>query len=64
VNWAQFVVQWLHVILGMLWLGGALYTNFILIPALGRLPLATQREVGTRSARSPPASSPLRPSVW
>jgi uncharacterized membrane protein len=46
VNWAQFVVQWLHVILGMLWLGGALYTNFILIPALGRLPLATQREVG------------------
>jgi uncharacterized membrane protein len=48
MNWLQFVVQWLHVILGMLWLGGALYTNLILIPALGRLPLATQREVGAQ----------------
>jgi uncharacterized membrane protein len=46
MNWLQFSVQWLHVILGMLWLGGALYTNFVVIPALGRLPLATQREVG------------------
>jgi uncharacterized membrane protein len=48
MNWGQFVVQWLHVILGMLWLGGALYTNFVLIPALGRLPLSTQREVGAQ----------------
>ncbi len=48
MNWLQFAVQWLHVILGMLWLGGALYTNLILIPALGRLPLVTQREVGVQ----------------
>ena len=46
MNWGQLIVQWLHVVLGMLWLGGALYTNFILIPALSRLPLPTQREVG------------------
>ena len=46
MNWLQFSVQWLHVILGMLWLGGALYTNFVVIPALGRLPLPMQREVG------------------
>ena len=46
VNWGQFVVQWLHVGLGVLWFGTVLYNATILIPAISRLPLSTQRQVG------------------
>jgi uncharacterized membrane protein len=47
VDWLQFVAQWLHVLLGILWFGSALTTNFIFIPALVKLPLDRQREMGS-----------------
>jgi hypothetical protein len=47
MNWAQFVVQWLHVGLGVLWFGAVLYNVTVLIPAISRLPLAAQRQVGS-----------------
>ncbi len=46
MNWGQFIVQWLHVGLGVLWFGTVLYNAVILIPAISRLPLASQREIG------------------
>ena len=46
MNWAQFVVQWLHVLLGIVWFGTVLYNAVILIPAISRLPLASQRQIG------------------
>ncbi len=46
MNWGQFVVQWLHVGLGVLWFGTVLYNSTILIPALSRLPLGSQRDIG------------------
>jgi uncharacterized membrane protein len=46
MDWAQFVIQWLHVGLGVLWFGTVLYNATILIPAVSRLPLPRQREVG------------------
>lgn len=46
MNWAVFAVQWLHVLLGVLWFGAVLYNAAILIPALNRLPLGTQRVIG------------------
>ena len=46
MNWAQFVVQWLHVGLGVLWFGTVLYNATILIPAISRLPLGAQRQIG------------------
>ena len=46
MNWAQFVVQWLHVGLGVLWFGTVLYNSAILIPAISRLPLGSQRQIG------------------
>ena len=46
MNWGQFVVQWLHVGLGVLWFGTVLYNSVILIPAISRLPLAAQRQIG------------------
>ena len=46
MNWAQFVVQWLHVLLGIIWLGTVLYNVLILIPAVSAMPLGRQRELG------------------
>jgi uncharacterized membrane protein len=46
VDWLQFVVQWLHVLLGILWFGAALYTDVILIPAISHMSLEKQRELG------------------
>ena len=47
MNWAQFVVQWLHVGLGVLWFGTVLYNAAILIPAISKLPLGMQRQIGS-----------------
>jgi uncharacterized membrane protein len=46
MDWLQFGVQWLHVLLGIFWFGGTMYLDFILIPALMTLPLGQQRQVG------------------
>lgn len=46
MDWAQFVVQWLHVLLGIIWFGAVLYNALILIPAVSTMPLARQRELG------------------
>ena len=46
MDWLQFVVQWLHVLLGVLWFGNALAVAAILIPTVNVLPLPIQRQVG------------------
>ena len=46
MDWLQFVVQWLHVLLGLFWFGSALYVDVILIPAISHLSLERQRELG------------------
>lgn len=46
MNWLAFVVQWLHVLLAILWFGNSLSLATITIPALNRLPLVRQQEVG------------------
>lgn len=48
MDWGVFVVQWLHVLLGIVWFGTVLYNALILIPALNRMPLGLQRQVGER----------------
>ena len=55
MDWIQFVIQWLHVLLGILWFGYALSMYFLVTPALAKLPEAAQRdanlhlgEIGTR----------------
>ena len=55
MDWLTFIVQWLHVFLGIFWFGAVLYGDFILIPAIMTLPIKTQRElggaIGPRAAR-------------
>jgi uncharacterized membrane protein len=46
MDWVLFAVQWLHVVLAIFWFGGALYGDFVLVPAFGTLPLVTQQQVG------------------
>jgi hypothetical protein len=46
MDWPTFVVQWLHVFLGIFWFGAVLYGDFILIPAITTLSIRTQREIG------------------
>jgi uncharacterized membrane protein len=46
MDWLLFVVQWLHVFLGIFWFGAVLYSDFILIPAIVTLPIRSQREIG------------------
>ena len=43
--WFIYAIQWLHVLCGTFWLGGALYGNFVVIPAIGTLPVEVQRKV-------------------
>ena len=45
MNWAEFVVQWLHILLGTFWFGGILFSNFIIIPAIMRLASDRQGEI-------------------
>jgi uncharacterized membrane protein len=46
VDWLVFAVQWLHVLLAILWFGNSLSLASITIPALNRLPLITQQQIG------------------
>jgi uncharacterized membrane protein len=41
-----FGAQWLHILLGILWFGNSLALAVVVIPALGKLPLVRQQEVG------------------
>ena len=48
MDWVTVAVQWLHILLGIIWFGNALVVALILIPSLNPLPIPTQREVGGR----------------
>lgn len=48
MDWAQFVVQWLHVLLGIVWFGYALALYFLISPALMELPEAQGRRTNAR----------------
>ncbi len=45
MNWFQFAVQWLHVLLGILWFGYTLSVYFLIAPPLATMPEATVREI-------------------
>jgi uncharacterized membrane protein len=47
VDWIVFGAQWLHILLGILWFGNSLSLAAITVPAINRLPLLAQREIGS-----------------
>ena len=46
MDWVVFGAQWLHILLGILWFGNSLALAVVVIPALNKLPLIRQQEVG------------------
>ena len=46
MDWLVVAVQWLHVLLAILWFGNSLSLATITIPAISRLPLVRQQEIG------------------
>ena len=48
MNWLQFAVQWLHVLLGVLWFGYALSMYFLVRPALEEMPESQGRITNAR----------------
>jgi hypothetical protein len=46
MNWFTFSVQWLHVLLGIVWFGYSLALAIFFIPAVSRLSIPTQRQIG------------------
>jgi uncharacterized membrane protein len=46
MDWIVFGAQWLHILLGILWFGNSLVLVAIIIPAINRLPIVAQREIG------------------
>ena len=51
----RIVVQWLHVVSGVLWIGGGFYTVLVQLPALAAMPMAARgpalMELGPRQVR-------------
>jgi uncharacterized membrane protein len=57
-------VQWLHVLLGILWFGNALTLDVIVIPAINRLPIVAQREIASAiGARATPIFHVVVPAI-
>ena len=51
MNWLQFAVQWLHVLLAIVWFGYSLSMSFLIAPALARLHEGSQREANFELGR-------------
>ena len=51
MDWVTFIVQWLHVLLGILWFGYSLALAVFVIPAISPLPIPVQRQIGENLAK-------------
>jgi hypothetical protein len=51
MDWATYIVQWLHVLLGILWFGYSLALAVFFIPAISALPIPVQRQIGEGLAK-------------
>ena len=64
MDWLVVAVQWLHVLLGILWFGNALVLDVIVIPAINRLPIVSQREIASHiGARATPIFHVVVPAI-
>jgi putative copper export protein len=64
MSWVTFTVQWLHVLLGIVWFGYSLALAIFFIPAISRLSIPTQREIGAAlGARAKPIIDVVAPSI-
>ncbi len=48
MNWIQFVVQWVHVLLGITWFGYTIAMYYLVGPAIAEMPADGQRMLNAR----------------
>ena len=53
MNWGEAIVQWFHILFGTFWFGGALFANFVVVPAMMKLPAEPQQQFLKNLAESP-----------
>ena len=64
MDWVTFAVQWLHVLLGITWFGYSLALAIFFIPAINRMPIMTQRQIGSAlGEHATPIIDVLAPSI-
>jgi hypothetical protein len=64
MDWVVVGVQWMHVLLGILWFGTVLSLDVIVIPAINRLPIVAQRDVSSAiAARATPLFHVVVPTI-
>ena len=64
MNWITFGVQWLHVLLGIVWFGYSLALAIFFIPAISRLSIPTQRLIGAALGdRATPIIDVIAPAI-
>lgn len=64
MDWITFGAQWLHILLGIPWFGNSLALVAITIPAINRLPIQAQRDIGEHlGARAERVFNVVAPSV-
>ena len=64
MNWLTFLVQWLHVLLGIVWFGYSLALAIFFIPAVSRLSIPTQRQIGAAlGERATPIIDVIAPAI-
>src|SRR3989304_7214114 len=44
MDWGEATAQWLPILFGTFWFGGALFANFVVVPALMRMPAEPQQQ--------------------
>jgi uncharacterized membrane protein len=44
MDWGEATAQWLHILFGTFWFGGSLFANFVVVPAMMRLPAEPQQQ--------------------
>jgi len=44
MNWGEAILQWLHVLFGTFWFGGALFANFVVVPSMMQLAPGAQQQ--------------------
>ena len=58
MDWIEFGVQWLHVIVAIFWFGGTMFLDFVVLPTAHRIPPASARDFGR--AMGPRVASLMR----
>jgi uncharacterized membrane protein len=50
MDWLEFGVQWLHVLIAVFWFGGTMFLDFVVMPTMQKVPPPSARAFGSALA--------------